>query len=120
MSAIIYKLQPKNSFAIDAKFYVGSTTQPLKQRLYEHKYDCKNSRFCSSKHLFEEYGLQGVEIVELERCNLADRKSRECHWIAYINSINQRRLNWDRTEYMKQYRINRLLNKKTKESEDNL
>ena len=50
------------------EIYVGSTTQPLHKRFYQHK----NNPTCSSKILFEKYDDVKIELIEDYPC--ANRK----------------------------------------------
>jgi hypothetical protein len=106
--ATIYKLQPKIP-CDGAKIYIGSTTLKLGQRFSTHKYHFnafnmgKYNKKCTSRKLFEEYGIDGVEIVEIEKCELENRTEREAYWIGYYNGVNQVKYTFNPTEYKKDW-----------------
>lgn len=66
--------------------YVGSTTQPLQNRLSAHKADKRNlkKRQCTSSKLNLEYCI----IYELESCDIEDRYKREEYWILKLDCVN--------------------------------
>ncbi len=83
--------------------YVGSTTQKyLNSRLCGHRCAYRNHKnignYCSSSKL----NLYNCIIIELERCNIEDRKERERYWINEIDCVNQLKLNFDK-EKLKEY-----------------
>ena len=79
--------------------YVGSTTTPLNERLSRHKYHKKTGTYCSSSKV----NLYNCMIIELERCNLEQRKERERHWINEIDCVNQIKYNGRDKEKKKEY-----------------
>jgi len=81
--------------------YVGSTIQKLEYRLTRHKLNKKYTerRQCSSSKL----NLDKCEIYSLEVCNELDRKERERYWINKIDCVNERKLNFHREEWEKNY-----------------
>lgn len=67
--------------------YVGSTTQKLSNRLYQHK----SKLNCSSKILFEKSDNVKIELIEEFPCeNKNQLKQREGHFIREINCVNKR------------------------------
>ena len=75
----VYKLV--NS--IDRKIYVGSTTQPLSQRLSEHKRDAKRRSYYVYQHL-NKIGWDTVRIILIETVNCFNKEQltqREQHYI---------------------------------------
>jgi len=63
-NSTVYKLHSYDNDLI----YIGSTTQPLAKRLYEHKH---KSNTCSSKILFEQ--SDNVIITEIEHVNVSSK-----------------------------------------------
>lgn len=47
----------------DSKEYIGSTTQQLHKRLYEHRTNYTTKGKCSSKFVFELYGIDNCSII---------------------------------------------------------
>tara|TARA_R110002073_G_scaffold163722_1_gene319961 strand:+ start:88 stop:543 length:456 start_codon:yes stop_codon:yes gene_type:complete len=84
--------------------YVGSTTMKLNKRLTGHRGDKKIGKYCSSSEL----NLDNCMIIELDHCNLEDRKEREQYWINKIDCVNIVKLNGrdkdKKKEYNKEYR----------------
>ena len=84
----VYKLV--NS--IDRKIYVGSTTQPLSQRLSEHKRDAKRRSYYVYKHL-NTIGWDTVRIILIETVNCFNKEQltqREQHYIDLLKpSLNK-------------------------------
>lgn len=67
--------------------YIGSTTQPLHQRLSGHK---RGSIGCSSKRLFETYQDVRIELVENYPCNTkAELNKREGLYIRKTACVNR-------------------------------
>ena len=71
MSKFIYKIVPKCEHE-ENEIYIGSTKQPLSVRLSKHKHDYKRWKdgrynYVSSFNLFDKYGLNDCEIIELEK-----------------------------------------------------
>ena len=79
----------------DGLKYVGSTTMKLNDRLTNHRYAKNNSHYCSSSKL----NLDNCIIIELEHCDLEQRKEREKYWINEIDCVNQFKLNFDQKEW---------------------
>ena len=90
----IYLIQDCNGLK-----YVGSTTQKLNNRLSNHITDKKRNSYCSSQKL----NLDKCEIYLLETCDESNRKERERYWINEFDTVNQKKLNFDKKEYQKEY-----------------
>lgn len=91
---IVYKDVPKDENATEC--YVGSTTQTLNCRLTKHRYHFNlwwADKFCwvAIFHLFLLYGIDQVDIIELELCQVDQLKQREQHWIEEISTVDQNR-----------------------------
>tara|TARA_R110000823_G_scaffold288524_1_gene406669 strand:- start:21 stop:512 length:492 start_codon:yes stop_codon:yes gene_type:complete len=78
--------------------YIGSTVQPLKERLWGHK--SKNNE-CSSYKL----DLYNSFIYTIEECNQDDKKEREQYWIDNTDCVNMYNTTFDKKEYHKQWHI---------------
>lgn len=99
--------------------YVGSTTQPLSTRLYQHKTQLN----CSSKILFEKSDNVKIELIEEFPCENKDQlNQREGHWIREINCVNKNIAGrtvkeWyqDNQEQIKQYRLEHKEQKKERD-----
>ena len=111
----IYKIEDINDLA-----YVGSTGQTLNARLSGHRGDKKNGRYCSSSKL----NLDNCIITLLEECSKEERKQREKYWINHLDTVNDRKLDYDFDniyhEYMKQYQIKRQQRRLLPESRDHV
>ena len=57
---------------IEGEIYIGSTCLPLSARMANHR---KKSNTCSSKYLFQKYGVDNCKIVLIENfpCNISKR-----------------------------------------------
>ena len=75
----IYKLTD-----CDGKNYIGRTSQRIKQRICEHRYDKKNNRTCSSKHL----NLNNMEHTILEVVPKSIAEDRERYYIRNTDCVN--------------------------------
>ena len=73
--ATIYKI---TSTAGD-KVYIGSTTKTLVERWRYHKADRHYN--CTSRILFDEYGVDTCSMEEIEKVDLDKRFERERFWI---------------------------------------
>ena len=61
------------------KMYIGSTTQPLHKRFYEHKINYKNwkdgkYKKTTSFNLFDEFGIENCKIELIEECPCENRE----------------------------------------------
>ena len=93
--------------------YIGSTKQPLNNRLSEHKYNKKHLRDgCSSVKLDLEHSV----IYEIERCHQNKRMEQERYWINKIDCVNERKLTYNQKDYDREYY---LLNKERKKEKRN-
>lgn len=79
--------------------YIGSTKKPLNKRLSGHRTAKKRGEYCSSSKLDLEHSV----IYEIERCHEDERKEKECYWINEIDCVNERKLNFNKNENMKEY-----------------
>jgi len=75
----IYKLTDCNGLN-----YIGKTSQRIKQRICEHRYDKKNNRNCSSKAL----NLDKMEHTILEVVPESIAKERETFHIRNTDCVN--------------------------------
>ncbi len=81
----IYKIED-----CDGLIYVGATSQTLKHRLRQHRYDQEVERNNCSSGLLK---LDHCTITEIESNIPSEkRKERERYWINFINSVNLRTL----------------------------
>lgn len=81
------------------KVYVGSTSKKyLSSRMAAHNGDFKKwslgkkSSCCSSRELFNEYGVENcyIELLELFPCNSREElNTRENHFIRTLNCVNK-------------------------------
>ena len=91
---MLYRFYKIYSDLDDEMIYVGKTTQTLNKRFGEHKsYYRNNIGYCSSKKVFEKYGIENVKVVLLEEIELenkyeSDLKERE-YIESYKNCINK-------------------------------
>lgn len=94
--AIIYKLVSKFNPLENDLIYIGSSKQGDKIRLSKHKHDYKRYlngkyHYVSSFKLFEQFGINGVDVEILEHIN-SDNKfellEREKHYINALNCVN--------------------------------
>ena len=65
----------------DGLKYIGSTIQPLNERLSKHRW-CKD---CMSREL----NLDDCKIYTLEECEEEQRKEREQYWIDNTKCVNK-------------------------------
>ena len=72
------------------KIYIGSTTKSLARRWSVHKADRLRGHPCTSKVLFDEYGVDSCSIEEIEKVDLDKRIERERFWIENTeNCVNR-------------------------------
>ena len=95
MSCNIYCIEDINGLK-----YVGSTILTLERRLNNHIADKKRERGCSSCHL----DLDNCKIYQLEECDISHRKQREKYWINNTDCVNIVKYNFDKKQYMKDYK----------------
>ena len=72
--------------------YVGSTTQPLCERLYKHKADTK-VRDCNVHKLIREIGEDNIYIELIESCPCNSReelRAREGYYIRERGTLNKK------------------------------
>lgn len=111
------------------EIYVGSTTQILSQRFYEHKYEYTSKRRGkknSNWDLFDKYGVENCKIELIKEYEVVDRQHLDAYeqlWISKLKCINYKNsfeipYLWDRkkkkeytekhkeriTEYQKEYK----------------
>ena len=91
MSKFIYKIVSKSENN-DGEIYIGCTKQPLSVRLSNHKYDYKRYQngkynYVSSFSIFQKYGINNCEIVEIEKCeDITNQELRKLESI-YIKDL---------------------------------
>jgi hypothetical protein len=95
MSKYIYKIVPKGEHEPN-EIYIGSTRQPLSIRLSKHRHDYK--RFLNNKYnyvssffLFDKYGIDNCEIIQLEKCediSNTDLRTIERMYIKDLECVN--------------------------------
>jgi len=69
--------------------YIGSTNKRLILRFWGHRLYNSTARPASSKQLFERYGEDRLEIIQLEECGEDDRFIRERWWIENTLCVNK-------------------------------
>ena len=81
--------------------YIGVTSQHIRHRLKQHKYDKDNRRSnCSSGKL----NLDCCQILPIEQnVSINDKKDREKYWINSPVCVNDRKLNGKSKELRRQY-----------------
>ena len=87
MPAIIYRITSPNGL----KHYIGSTKKYyLSNRKADHisKWKLNKGRRCASHDLFDEYGVDKCEFVEIEKVPEEQRFERERYWMEFYHSIN--------------------------------
>ena len=68
--------------------YVGVTTNSLKNRLYQHKYNSKKLKTHSAKWINSLLKKDICPIIELiETCNENNWEDREKYWISYYDNL---------------------------------
>ena len=84
--ALIYKLYVDEEEK-DERCYIGSTTQIMRYRLYEH---FRPANKCASNILINQYGKNKIKYIILEECKATNRKAREKYWIQNTeNTLNK-------------------------------
>ena len=92
-NAKVYKIVDKGF----NKCYIGSTVETLSHRMAKHRFDYKKWRngeknFCSSFEMFEEFGVENVMIILIEKYPCKDREelqAREGQYIKNNECINK-------------------------------
>lgn len=90
--------------------YIGSTTQPLVNRLSDHKSEYKRwtngkSTNCYSNFELYKLGVPKIELIELFPCNIRkELEMREGHFIKEMNCINKNIAGRTRKESIDAYR----------------
>lgn len=78
----IYKI----SNSINAKVYIGLTTNPIEYRFYQHKRlaekGINRALYCAMR----KYGINNFYTEQIEECDNSILKQRERYWVAYYNS----------------------------------
>lgn len=96
----------------DGLSYVGQTTLMLKDRWRKHKSDYKLDNKCSSKKVFEKYGIENCVIELLEEIDfekIIDVRKKEREYIQIINNcVNMQKptliVSSNRSSYQQEYR----------------
>ena len=96
-----YILSSKNT----DKVYIGSTTQPLCQRLAGHKYDATHNHICTSREIIDA-GDYSIDLLGEDECNWEERVKIEN---SFINGYGSQAVNYNKglckdPEHMKQYK----------------
>lgn len=91
---IVYKVVPKDENGLEV--YVGSTITTLNHRLAGHKADfnrwwANKHHWVSIFHIFLMYGIDQVDIIEIELYPVDQLKQREQLWIEEISTVDQYR-----------------------------
>ena len=78
----------------DSEEYIGSTKQPLHKRLYEHKKNHKRDGKCSSKLIFQKYGIDNCSIILISQMECATyeearREERKIYEERKKNAVNK-------------------------------
>jgi hypothetical protein len=87
MSISIYKITPVGEYD-DGDVYVGSTSQPLNERLSGHRCEYRQGKNIASGILFNKYGMENCKIELLEQCDETDRYEKETYWFNNIKCVN--------------------------------
>jgi hypothetical protein len=73
-NSLIYKIISSSPDFEEHMTYYGSTKLTLKIRMDKHRSKYKNNNLeCSSKKIFDKYGLDNCYIEEVEKCNCEDK-----------------------------------------------
>ena len=95
---IIYKIQDNTS----DNCYIGSTNQKLQNRMKRHEKYLENGEGCSSTIITRNDDYT-ASIINYFFGNKEERKNIECYYINNTpNTVNFKRLNFDKKEYMRQ------------------
>jgi hypothetical protein len=79
----IYKLVPKTYEGVYITYYGSTCEKYLSSRLSKHKYDYKN-KIVSSFKLFEDYGIDNIDIILVENYPCNNRYELEARERFYI------------------------------------
>jgi predicted GIY-YIG superfamily endonuclease len=90
----IYFIQDVNGLV-----YFGSTTISIERRFKQHIRDKEKGKGCSSIKL----DLDSSVYYEIEKCSEENRKERERFWINNNDCVNEKKLNFSKSEYQRQY-----------------
>ena len=100
--ATIYKI----TSTAGEKVYIGSTTRPLAKRWWVHKSHRLTEHLCTSKVLFDEYGVDTCSLEEIEKVDHGKRYERERFWIENTeNCVNRYVPGRTLAETQKAYRL---------------
>ena len=100
----IYMIYPKVENVEEGDVYYGSTTQSLSRRMSLHR----STKNCSSKLLFDKYGVENcfIELVENYPCATKEELcKKEGEYIRANKCINKCIPGRPKNEQMKEYRI---------------
>ncbi len=77
-------------FSPDNLSYIGSTSQPVKLRISQHKYQAKTRRW-GIRQLYQKgkFKFEDLRFEVLETTNKPDRFKRENFWISKFDCINR-------------------------------
>ena len=90
------------------KVYYGSTStnRNPEQRFHQHKSHYKNNRLqCSSKVLFEEYGIENCIFEIIEICETEEQVRRRERWFIENNECVNKQLPSPTLEEIKESKI---------------
>jgi len=69
------------------KVYIGRTAQTLNSRKCGHHCDYRNNKYCSSRELFDDYGLENCVFTALEECAKEQGAERERYHIENTSNV---------------------------------
>ena len=82
----------------DEACYIGATTYTIKKRYTEHIYNFKTKKgCCSSRLLFEKYGIENCKLKELQECNDYELLECEKFWIKRYEKILINKITYNKT-----------------------
>ena len=93
--------------------YIGSTVQPLCNRMAEHRKDYKRFKtgattvVCASFKILDEYGIENckIELIEAYPCeNKEELRKREGYWIKTEDCVNKNVAGRTHKEYHEEHR----------------
>ena len=110
----IYMIYPKVDDADEGDVYYGSTTVTLARRMSEHRTKTERKNNCSSKLLFDKYGVENcfIELVEEYPCETREHlNKKEGEYIRANKCVNKEvagrtRKEWlcDNSDKLKEYK----------------